>query len=191
MLLYFTHIFGGACVLGDVLLCGVLDDEGVDRALARDLVLVGLLHRARALEPRDRHVGLAQVDLELDVLADLADGGLGQPLDEVDLGLLDDEHGRALGGVGDGAGVLPGVGRLGRGDLQDLLLAVDLEADPAALVRGEVDLGAVLVPLGHGVALGELDLEGGRLARRHLGVGHLLDELGGQLDHGHLAGTLL
>ena len=39
--------------------------------------------------------------------------------------------------------------------------------------------------------LGEFDLEGGRLARRHLGVRHLFDELGGQLDDGHLAGTLL
>ena len=67
---------------------------------------------------------------ELDVLADLADRGVCQPLDEIDLWLLDDEVGRALGGVGDRAGVLPGVGRLGLGDLQDLFLAVDLEADP-------------------------------------------------------------
>ena len=55
----------------------------------------------------------------------------------------------------------------------------------------EVDVGAVLVPLGHGVALGELDLEGGRLARGHLGVRHLLDELGSQLDDCHFAGALL
>ena len=57
---------------------------------------------------------------ELDVLADLADRGVCQPLDEIDLWLLDDEVGRALGGVGDRAGVLPRVGRLGLGDLQDL-----------------------------------------------------------------------
>ena len=69
-------------------------------------------------------------NLELNVLADLSDGCVGQPLDEVDLWLLDDEVGRALGRAPDGAGVLAGVRRLRLGDLQDLLLAVDLEADP-------------------------------------------------------------
>ena len=57
------YVLCRAGVLGDVLLGGVEDDERVHGALARDLVLVRLLHRARTLEPRHRHVGLAQIHL--------------------------------------------------------------------------------------------------------------------------------
>ena len=123
------------------------------------------------LEPVGAGVGTGELHRDPDVLSDVTDGGGRKLGHKVDLGLFDDQLGRALL-VADGARKLSGIVELDVEDLEPLLLSVDLEVDAVRLF----DLLPVLEPLGDGVALAQLDLEGRLLLSRRHGQG--LDLLG-------------
>ena len=125
------------------------------------------------LEPLGTGIGIGELHGDPDILADVTDGRGRKLGHEVDLRLLDDELGRALL-VADGARKLAGIVQLNVVDLEPLLLAVDLEMNAVRLI----DLLPVLEPLGDGVALAQLDLEGRLLLSGRHGQGFdLLREL--------------
>ncbi len=129
------------------------------------------------LEPLRAGTGARQLNGDPDILSDGAHSRGWKFCHEVDLRLFNDKFSRTLF-VADGARELAGVGQLDVEDLQPLFLSVNLQVDAFRLL----DFFAVLEPLGDGVALAQLDLEGGLLlAGSHRQGLNLLCEFGRQL----------